>query len=667
MINVADQVVWTEQLGLDSETIDESEMYGPRARKKIIIQPEFDRRFSFRTFSAFINDFDLVYKRKVPKGGLVTFTFFDREDPTRKIIAHITTRYEMFAVIASRSFLEKYAVVQVETVLSESGSQGRDLLFPMERKHYKFVLRKNLEFGTSIAIIRNMPLFLYPKTAFSKCFRLFAKTIRDKPFIVPDKIDTHHIYEYTSLWHSVKKQEAKINSFETFYSNISGHVFFNLKQRSESDILPAMIIDKKSYTIVSGVYITPYARHLVANHANIINGLLFDTTWKLIPYFVTSILMISTFNIGMPVAFSFGPSEDKDLYEMLISRFKEKFNIDLKIFKAESDQGSALKSVCDSFQVHLACIRHFLVSLGSKPFSFQIGNIISCRSPFELKLLFERYATQFADIKDERLLKCLHKTLFKVGLQFENDVISINDEKKWSKISLLKRVEYKMPSTTNSLESTHGHLNEKIPRRNMFWPSLHRLIKSIATQDFHYKNTIIHCYEQTCRKVKNRVNIIPKEQMENEKAFFKTSKDKCECGETALESKLFQVDIPCSHRFSCGERFGKVIPPTILFKHDEPNRTFEYKVRERESTATEQSMTTLKTMAVKQIRRYSHFKNKAVIKEFVESKMTTSTEFANGKPVSYYMMIHEGILFFDAQNLAKKDASVLSESSETQE
>lgn len=38
-----------------------------------------------------------------------------------------------------------------------------------------------------------------------------------------------------------------------------------------------------------------------------------------------------------------------------------------------------------------------------------------------------------------------------------------------------KRIDHKMPSTSNNIESKHGHLNEITPRNNTFLGSIHRL------------------------------------------------------------------------------------------------------------------------------------------------------------------------------------------------
>ena len=59
---------------------------------------------------------------------------------------------------------------------------------------------------------------------------------------------------------------------------------------------------------------------------------------------------------------------------------------------------------------------------------------------------------------------------------YANNEITRCDENRWKQVSMMERVFYEMPSTTNSLESSHGHLNRKTPRRNNFWTALNRII-----------------------------------------------------------------------------------------------------------------------------------------------------------------------------------------------
>ena len=61
-------------------------------------------------------------------------------------------------------------------------------------------------------------------------------------------------------------------------------------------------------------------------------------------------------------------------------------------------------------------------------------------------------------------------------------------------ILMIKRMDYKMPSTTNNIESNHGHLNEMTPRNNTFLGSLHRLILSISSQLHKFNRNMTRNY-----------------------------------------------------------------------------------------------------------------------------------------------------------------------------
>lgn len=52
----------------------------------------------------------------------------------------------------------------------------------------------------------------------------------------------------------------------------------------------------------------------------------------------------------------------------------------------------------------------------------------------------------------------------------------------------------KIPSTTNALESFHGHLNSHIPRRNTFWNSLYRLSQNLILKGDNIQEQINHNY-----------------------------------------------------------------------------------------------------------------------------------------------------------------------------
>ena len=232
--------------------------------------------------------------------------------------------------------------------------------------------------------------------------------------------------------------------------------------------------------ILSGVYISPWSKSLLTENSGIIQGYMLDTTWKVMSLYVTSILMGSCFNIWMPLTFSFGHSEVKNMFLELLRTFEEQVQVDLHGQIIISDQGTALKSAISEFEmIYLACLRHLLAFLKFDWVTFLIGELIKSVSDVNLNTTKAEMEKSFAQIDDINVKKLLTCALKKCGLQYENGVISIKDEDSWKSISMKERLPYRMPSTTNVLESTHRYLNKKTPRNNNFFASVHRLIYSV--------------------------------------------------------------------------------------------------------------------------------------------------------------------------------------------
>ena len=62
----------------------------------------------------------------------------------------------------------------------------------------------------------------------------------------------------------------------------------------------------------------------------------------------------------------------------------------------------------------------------------------------------------------------------------------------------------------------------------------------------------------------------------------------------------------------------------------------------------------LKASATKTIKKFSHYKHKSEIAQYVEENIASSPGYANGKPMNYHSVVHKGILKF-AQQREEKD------------
>jgi len=154
-----------------------------------------------------------------------------------------------------------------------------------------------------------------------------------------------------------------------------------------------------------------------------------------------------------------------------------------------------------------------LVSLKTGPFSFQVGNLIRCRTQEDLIQLLEIYSKEFANIKEKDELRHM---LQKIGLSYENNILYISNPLRWSQVSMVERVKLKMPPTTNSLESLHGHLNEATPRRNNFWGALSRIIRMINQKITAFPDALQHTFYNSIKISKKRSNIIGKANLRTE-------------------------------------------------------------------------------------------------------------------------------------------------------
>jgi len=208
--------------------------------------------------------------------------------------------------------------------------------------------------------------------------------------------------------------------------------------------------------------------------------------------------MAITMNIVIPHGFAFGSGEDKTLYDHHFQAFKEQTGIDLSKFIIESDQGSALTAICNEKSItHIACFRHLLVSLRFSHYSYAAGEILKCTSLLDFNNALTTFSDKFSQIKKEEELKELNAVLEKIGLNFASGTINLIDKKRCNQVSMLSRINFRMPSTTNSLESMHDHLNKKTPRNNGSWASINRLTKSFMIKLNLLDQKIEHNYAYT--------------------------------------------------------------------------------------------------------------------------------------------------------------------------
>lgn len=115
----------------------------------------------------------------------------------------------------------------------------------------------------------------------------------------------------------------------------------------------------------------------------------------------------------------------------------------------------------------------------------------------------------------------------KVGLLFIDNQFTIDDEKGWDEISMAERCLYQMPSTTNTLEATHCHLNKRTPRRNTFYQSIFRIFRELSAKYLAINDRIKHNYMYTVSKTQQKLMCTSYTEINNMIAFYESSVDSC--------------------------------------------------------------------------------------------------------------------------------------------
>lgn len=236
---------------------------------------------------------------------------------------------------------------------------------------------------------------------FSKIFHYFAKNISDSGLKYDD--DTEMLHKYMKHW-CFKKDQIFNRSFSELNENgITGYFKLILAPITYHRKLPIYTVNETDYYITSGVYIFNKAYSLFHRNTHLIkDGYILDTTWRIMPNFVVSILNVCFYNTSLPIAFAFGHGETKILYSFLLDTVEEELNINFsnKIF--ESDEGSALKGICNDYSiVKLSCLRHYLEKLKKYDYYYEIKEILKCTSDMDFENSIQQFSQQFTTIYRE--------------------------------------------------------------------------------------------------------------------------------------------------------------------------------------------------------------------------------------------------------------------------
>jgi hypothetical protein len=642
---------------------------GPTATPKehaLQIFPQ-TREWTFRILATFLNERDHSWTMKDPIRLRTTDEFGkhyvgvckrtgvrDCQNVRFRFLPHGAKGKFKIVVDADVAWFKSDWTACRRDILTTTDTHCRTLASPKEKPfiQYSWSLPPFADLRpSSQAFLGGDSVVLTEPSWLSQPFRLFIKHCRPLP--LRRDWETNFLYDLAEAL-DPPPRPVSIPNLGALGKHLHGHLLLTVMDREFCDPYPG-ILDQSSgslKSIVRGCYVTPYAQALMTQNRELIDGLLLDATFKIIPKAVASIMNLSICNVGIPVALAFGPVEDSNLYETFYRVFKQLFGIDLNGYCVVSDQGSALRAVCGQHKnPQFFCLHHVLVNLKRKRFSEEVGNLVRCRVREDYDRLCAVYTPIFAAAEGANA-RLLVRTLAKVGLAFESGEIRKSNRALWESVSMMTRVVHRLPSTSNALESAHGHANEDTPRRNEFLASVRRVGLLMIRKTFSFRQALKHNFRATVFKAHRRYELMDRDLMRLEIEQYGTALDGCGCGETVHLSLMYRTQCPCSHQFALGAPKPKV-PNIGLILSDAASRLIveiERVGRTIVAPVPRDQREHFERIAVEHIQRFSHAgkKRKEEIVTYVREHFLAEDGFAMGLPVSLYVLISNGIHKFSA-------------------
>jgi hypothetical protein len=292
------------------------------------------------------------------------------------------------------------------------------------------------------------------------------------------------------------------------------------------------------------------------------------------------------------------------------------------------------------------------------PFAHEIGNLVRCRCDTDFEIVKALYEPLFASVEESNL-GSLNKALERVGLAFRRGQIVVQSSGRWREVSMKEMGGAAMPTTTNSLESSHRHSNARTPRRNTLWESMHRIVGAMLTKSTTLWGCIQYNSPGEARKSFRRASNMDLVMMQQEVRYSQATPASCNYGETIHLSRIYRVSMPCSHQYSLDvvkpsvpQEFNISFQGTWNSKCVLDMRTLEREIP-NESPA---HIMYVKDLAVRNIRHFSGSRKKEEISEYVEANLVVGPELALGLPMSVLGLISEGIEHFRKRIVSVLDA-----------
>ena len=361
----------------------------PFAIKKVLIFPGFPNKrkeWNYTYLSCLLNELNMF--QSVPQNDNNKFCCVHQKNPKWKVKIKFD---QQITVIVLLDFIMSCWLCRHNQFFSIKRKIKKLRTKYVSQIEHLFILIIIEPSSSSLKLLKCSSLIFNSIYDFSNVFNSFVhKMIRDG---IQENDDTETIIRYYETF--CDEDTVTVSSIEALKEKIAGYLLFNIIPTGEKRRnYPKISYKSENWYIISGMYILPYAKSLVED--NQINGYLLDTTFLIMSYFDTSIIMASIFNTGMALGYSFTRTGESKSFNLLFDNLNSKCGISFDKKVIETDQGTALSSTITAHEmIHLKCLRHILKKLWPNLYSYHMKQLMECCTEFEFKKTLKELTSIF--------------------------------------------------------------------------------------------------------------------------------------------------------------------------------------------------------------------------------------------------------------------------------
>lgn len=295
---------------LVSEQQRQEDMSDTSIKKSFKFMPVGPYEWSFLYLQLFLNsltDFKRIDKCRLLKSSddsyfYIKFTHAEKKEYFVRISYFISTC--KIEVSGSTQWMIDKWKKQIYTSSTLKGTQNRTLKSRAMHSlgaFYYVILTDNE--GCSAIIDKKHPIF-YDIDSFSEPYQEFVQHFVKNVKLEDTTKDIWFLIEFYNTWFDKTSKDSR-RTEQKFFEDNEGYIKFLISEKKRTDEAKTIIKDDGEFSILSGIYISPFAKSIFSDlNCHLVDGLLMDTTWKAMPYYVTSILMASICNVGVPAYIS---------------------------------------------------------------------------------------------------------------------------------------------------------------------------------------------------------------------------------------------------------------------------------------------------------------------------------------------------------------------------